>query len=401
MTQAMAMDRIPEAQLAARLVAVRDIMANEGVERLVIYGPPRRLGSGGAALYLAGWTSPGAATVMVIGTSGRPVIFGAGPNVSRVFRQRTANFADTRTVMGGPSVLAEAVAEALAALPEKGDRLGVVGAAMMPLALREAVAAATPATIALDGPVDALRLVRTAEEVVLHARAAAISDAMVGRAMELGRAPETAPADIMTGVEYEGRRRGADFAGLWLATGERPPTTYFELFELNPEIGPHDRVQLGTTLTYEGHYAQTLRVGVRGRPSQALRDCAQRLVDMQEQVLSLMRPGVPMHRIDDTLEALIDADCPYERQADPFRFQSCHALGLDYAEPAYATALSPERDRRHDAAGPLLVENMVFEIHPNYTLPELGHVCAGDMAVVTATGARWLTSAPRGLTLLD
>jgi Xaa-Pro aminopeptidase len=304
-------------------------------------------------------------------------------------------------VMGGPAVLSRAIAEALATLPAKNGRLGTIGEGVMPRAVREAVAAAAPTTVLLDAPVDALRLVRTTEEVAMHARAAAISDAMHARAMDLARQPQTTPADIMTGVEYEGRRHGADLSSLWLATGEKPPTTYFELFELNPAIGPNDRIQLGTTLSYEGHYAQSLRIGVRGKPSRALQDCAQRLIGMQDEVLSLMQPGIPMHAIVDTLEALIDADCPYARKADPFRFQSCHALGVNYSEPAYATALSPDRDRGRDGEGPLLAENMVFEIHPNYTLPELGHVCAGDMAVVTATGAKWLTTSPRGLTLLD
>jgi len=38
----------------------------------------------------------------------------------------------------------------------------------------------------------------------------------------------------------------------------------------------------------------------------------------------------------------------------------------------------------------------VFEIHPNFTVPGLGHVCAGDVAVATARGGEWLTKFPRG-----
>lgn len=393
------MDRIPEAQLLARLAAIRAIMGAEGVETLVLYGPARRVAGGGVIHYLAGWTPPGAATLMLVFAEGRPLILGDGPNISRVFRQRTADFAETRSVMGGPAALARALGALLADRPS--GRIGTIGDGLMPRVLREAIVGAASALVPLDTPAEALRLVRTPEEVAMHARGAAISDAMIAKAMDLARRPETRPADIMTGVEYEGRRHGADLSSLWLATGERPPTTYFELFELNPTLGPNDRVQLGTTLSYEGHFAQGLRIGVRGTPSTALQDCAARLIDMQDEVLALMRPGVPMHRIVDELEARIDAHCPYERASDPFRFQSCHALGVNYSEPAYATALSPDRDRAGDAAGPVLAENMVFEIHPNYTLPDLGHVCAGDMAVVTATGARWLTQAPRGLIRLD
>jgi Xaa-Pro aminopeptidase len=44
---------------------------------------------------------------------------------------------------------------------------------------------------------------------------------------------------------------------------------------------------------------------------------------------------------------------------------------------------------------------MVFEIHPNFTLPGIGHVCVGDVALVTASGGEWLTRYPRGLVVLD
>jgi len=41
--------------------------------------------------------------------------------------------------------------------------------------------------------------------------------------------------------------------------------------------------------------------------------------------------------------------------------------------------------RSLDDDGPLIGENMVFEIHPT-SRARLGHVCAGDVAVATARG---------------
>ena len=76
------------------------------------------------------------------------------------------------------------------------------------------------------------------------------------------------------------------------------------------------------------------------------------------------------------------------RQTDPFRFQSCHGLGLSYVEPAMAWDLNATRDRDFDDVdGITITENMVVEIHPNCSMPRLGHVCAGDMALVTSQGA--------------
>jgi Xaa-Pro aminopeptidase len=60
-----------------------------------------------------------------------------------------------------------------------------------------------------------------------------------------------------------------------------------------------------------------------------------------------------------------------------------------------APALSPMRNRAIDAEPQLVLENMVMEIHPNFSLPGLGHICLGDVAVATPGGGKWLGKLPR------
>jgi Xaa-Pro aminopeptidase len=182
--------------------------------------------------------------------------------------------------------------------------------------------------------------------------------------------------------------------------GAAPPVTCFEFFELPETIHHGDRIQLGTNVSFEGHFAQGLRMGVWAEPSAKLKAMSQRLVDMQDAALATLRVGAPVHTLADTLERMIDETCPFTADTDPFRFQSCHQLGLDYSEPWLATALDRRRDRAGDKDGPVFREGMVFEIHPNFTVPGLGHVCQGDMAMVTAAGAEWITTYPRGLVVL-
>lgn len=40
---------------------------------------------------------------------------------------------------------------------------------------------------------------------------------------------------------------------------------------------------------------------------------------------------------------------------------------------------------------------MVIELHPNFSVPELGLIAIGDMVVVTDTGTELLTKFPREL----
>jgi Xaa-Pro aminopeptidase len=170
-----------------------------------------------------------------------------------------------------------------------------------------------------------------------------------------------------------------------------------EQMELTDRIGPHDRVQLGTSLTYQGYFAQGLRIGTLSKPPAKLLEYADILTEIQDAALAVMRPGAKLHLVSDAIESAIDEHCPYERSKDPFRFQSCHGLGLNYVEPGMARDLNAKRDKTVDPAGVSMAENMVIEIHPNFTHPDLGHICAGDMALITASGAQWLTAYPRGI----
>jgi Xaa-Pro aminopeptidase len=290
------------------------------------------------------------------------------------------------------------VAAALAAIGGTGP-VATVGWSEMAGPLFAAATAVVQGRPALDGEpaVDELRLRRDPEEVLMHRIGAEISDAMVATAMERSTLPGMTGARLMADVEHAGRERGAGTPTTWLAVGERPVTTYMEQMEVTAAVGPEDRVQLGTSLTYQGYFAQSLRIGVRGTPSSALRRYADALLEIQDAALAAMRPGALLHEVSDAIEGGIDRFCPFTRDSDPFRFQSCHGLGLNYVEPGMARDLNARRDRTLDPAGVRMVENMVIEVHPNFTVPEIGHVCAGDMALVTATGAQWLTSFPRGL----
>lgn len=400
MTLLSTIDRISDARLLERIAAARSIMSDAGVDVLMIFSHPRALGGGGPFHYLAGWSVKGAGTIMLLPREGRAIILSAGPNNTRVFNQRCNFFADARAY-GPIAPFAKLLEAGLGELGALGGKIGVSGTPYMPAPLKLALDGMVSKQVFLGDALDALRLVRHADEVAMHQKAADISVAMIERVMDLARLPATTPSDLMTEAELTGRKLGADSSSIWLATGEAPPTTYFELFELNEALGPKDRVQLGATVTYEGHFGQCLRTGVRGPISPEMQDAWSRMVEMQDRALATLMPGAPMQNLVDTLEADIDAFCPYTRANDPFRFQSCHALGVNYSDPSYVQAVNPERDRSEDGKLPVIAENMIFEIHPNFTLPGLGHVCIGDMALVTATGAKWITNYPREIVRLD
>ncbi|GAA1850386.1 M24 family metallopeptidase [Pseudonocardia ailaonensis] len=384
--------------LEARLARVRGWMADAGVDVLAVYGGPANLGSrtttAGYVRYLTGWMTSGIPAMVVVPLDGRPRVLTMGPHDTRAFETRAGWFGDV--VRAGQ--VARYPEELRAAITGAGT-VATVGWGEMAGPLYAAALEAVEGRPVLDGEpaLDELRLRRDPAEIAMHRIGAQISDAMVAAAMEQSVATGMTGARLMAEVEHAGRERGAGTPTTWLAIGERPVTTYMEMMETAPAIGPQDRVQLGTSLTYQGYFAQSLRIGVRGTPSARLREYADILIDIQDAALSVMRPGAKLHEVSDAIENAIDAHCPFTRDTDPFRFQSCHGLGLNYVEPGMARDLNARRDRTLDPAGVAMAEGMVVEVHPNFTVPELGHVCAGDMALVTATGAEWLTTFPRGL----
>ena len=138
-------------------------------------------------------------------------------------------------------------------------------------------------------------------------------------------------------------------------------------------------------------------MGVRGSASAELAAWADVLIQIQDAALAVMRPGAPLHSVIDVIEEQYAEHAPFTRETDPFRFQSCHGLGLTYVEPGMARDLNPLRDRSLDDFGVMIEKGMVIEVHPNFTVPGLGCIVAGDMALVTDDGAEWITESPRGI----
>jgi Xaa-Pro aminopeptidase len=392
--------------LADRTARVRSWLAESGYAGLVAYGGPAamgsRTGSAGYLRYFTGWMTTGLPAVLVLPADGRPTVITMGPHDTRAFEMQASWYADivrAGSIARYPSELGDALHGAGIG---SGERIATLGFGEIPASLSAPIAGILSDLRPSDAEpaIDAMRLVRHPQEVQMHRIGAGISDAMIETAMQRATEPGITGARLMADIEHAGRELGAGTPSTWLATGVKPVTTYMEQMEVPGPIEPGDRVQLGTSLSYQGYFAQGLRISVLGKPSPALEKYAQILLDIQDAALAAMRPGAPLHLVSDAIESAIDAACPYDKDTDPFRFQSCHGLGLSYAEPGMARDLNVRRDKSLDPDGVLMRANMVIEVHPNFTAPEVGHVCAGDMALITEAGAEWLTRFPRGLVRL-
>ncbi|QXJ21198.1 M24 family metallopeptidase [Actinomadura graeca] len=386
--------------LAARRDELWRRAGDGALDAIVVLGAPACLGpsadSPGNVRLLTGWMPPLSPAALVLRRDETPVVLAIGPHDVRGFRARLGDTAEVRQVAGaGP--LVDALVDLLGA--PRAARTGVAGLAELNAGMADALRGPLEGATPVDGHLHAMRMLHYADFSDLAQSVAAISDAMIDRVFAAAAERPRSGAELMLLAEQVGRSLGAESAGCWIATGQAPPTTYFEPRELQEVLTDGDRLQIGTTVRYEGFYGQSLRTAVVGRPPAELEDHARLLVDMQDEIAALMRPGARLADAAARMAELVDQACPYPAGEDPFRFQFCHGLGLSYSEPAMrGVSGAGQADPRF--ADAVFAEGMVVEVHPNYSVPDLGHVCAGDMAQVTSTGAVWLTSSARGVARL-
>lgn len=382
-------ERTPE-----RLDRLRAALETEGLSGLVIHGDGTR-DSAGHIRYLVGWMPAASEVLMIVPVDGDAILISADKNRARAFAQVAGG--GIRVVKA--KSLVDSFASELAGAVPSGHTIGLAGTADLGSVASERLVAvlAEYGITSADSLLAAERSRRGAYEAEMHRASTRIADAMVQHAMRIGGVAGITGAEIMAEVEMLGRRLGAQSAGCWLAFGEAPQETYFELFELAQGLRRGERLQIGTTVLADGYFSQVLRIGVLGEPSTALGELADSLIRVQDSALAQMVPGTRVTAIGDALEAGIDALTPWRRSDDPFRFQSCHAMGNSYSEPWSAPYLFADRDRTRDAESPTVEVGQTYEIHPNFTSADLGHICAGDVALVTDAGGEWISSTPRGI----
>lgn len=389
---------MPVTESGKRIAILQARLAAENIAALVAYSN----GNGestGTVRYLTGWMPQGSEAVLVVPAQGEAVVISNDKNRARAFKLRFEG--DGKVVK--TTNLISSLEETLASVAKPGEVIARCGEFDLSLAREPEFRTLLAPYELVDGNaiVNKQRLVRTSFEADKHREATRIADKMVAHAMSIASMKGVTGVDIMSEVEFLGRRLGADSSTCWLALGPCPDETYFELFEVAAPLRRDFRLQIGATVCLDGYFSQVLRIGMFEEPSARLLETADAIIAMQDAALARMVPGAPVHTVSDVLEKMIDEFCPYTRATDPFRFQACHGMSNSYSDPSVAPFLYADRDQSRDIESPVVMENQVYEVHPNFTLPDLGHVVAGDVALVGPDGASWLSEFPRGIFRID
>ena len=272
------------------------------------------------------------------------------------------------------------------AIRELGQRVGLAPAALLERGLLDAIQAAAPHVELVDATADLveLRLVKDADELQAHRRAAELAD--LGYAAFVRAAtPGRRQFEVVAEVEATLLEHGAEDNFMLIGSGGldvramTPPSSR--------QIERGDNVITELTPRVDGYYTQICRTLVVGKSSADQQRSFRVFKDAADAALAMIRPGVTAGDVARAENDVFRAAGLGDYCGPSFTRVRGHGLGLHFDEtPAI---LEDE---------PLVLQaGMVCIPHPNTYNPWAGYMVFGDAVLVTETGCEVLTRTAREL----
>ncbi|MGH8871378.1 MAG: M24 family metallopeptidase [Acidimicrobiia bacterium] len=370
--------RFSEQEHERRRLAVLGMMAEHGLDALVVFG----WSAMGRAVqadvhYLSGYLGMRDNYVVFPG-SGEPVLLAQSYN--HVPNASVVSVIETR--WGGVDPGSTIAAELSRAAARS---VGVVG--MMPYQHHESMRRSSPGVEFTDvtRPFRMLRVAKSTEELAWLGRGAEFTD----RALEaLGREvrPGMREYELAEVIEHAYLGDGGLTGFYYLATTpmSAPERCVPAQVLSNRVIRAGDVLTTEISISYGGYAGQGLRTyTIAADPDQRVEDLAAVAAEVYRRVAEVIRPGA-------THEDVWRASDIIEESGYTIRDGLVHGFGIGLLPPSLRT-----RGTTHQVDGWVFEENQTVVIQPNViTRDELVGVQMGDLCVVTPDGARSLHRLP-------
>lgn len=367
-----------DAEFARRRAATRAIMADQGVEALLLYG---MAGLDNEVSYLSNFLVSREA-LLLFPASGEPLLLVEYYNHVPAAR-RVAHQCETR--WGGDD-LATTTAEAVRALGLASVRLGFAGPlpARQYLALQRALPQAT--LVDCSAALRQLRLVKSDEELAFLRRGAALTD-RAAAALEREARPGMSEHELIALIESAYVGQGGQTGIHYLATTPmaHPAACVPAQRPSNRRIGAGDALTFEISAQYHGYPGQLLRTfTIAAEPTPAYQRMYDLAVEVFERIAATLRAGATGDAVLDIAESIHAAG--YTIYDDLL-----HGLGGGYLPPILRT----RRTSATPAAPFTFAENMTVVIQPNVISPdEQSGVQVGELVRVTRDGIERLHTYP-------
>ena len=358
-----------------RFEAIRGDMAGEGLDLLLGFHDGTHFGGSlNAMMMLSGFRSMGDAVALVEREGAASLVVAPAWEA-----ERAAECATHMTVRG--------VEEALPALKEEiarrgiaPERVGLAGLSALPWEQAKGINALFGNRAKTADQLIVRHAGAKTDEEVGHAReATVIAEKGYARMLELAR-PGVREDDLAVELRWYMKTLGAEDNFLMLNSGPHNKAVQ-PCSSRKMEAG--DLLLTELSPIYKGQMTQICRTIVMGRATADQKRCYQILIDGYENGEKAARPGVPMSRVCDAVDEVIDGAGYAEYGRPPYLRlrRRGHGLGFGCDLPG---DVGPDNDI-------VLQKNMVFVLHPNQYLPETGYMMCGEPLLITATGSEALS----------
>jgi len=230
-----------------------------------------------------------------------------------------------------------------------------------------------------------MREVKSAGEIALLSKAEEIGSQAFSHVMEVLRPGMT---ELAAAAEIEGfmKKCGAEKLSFdtIVGSGYRSALPHGMASEKKLETG--DLVVMDFGCVYHGYCSDMTRTAVVGEPSEKQRTIYNIVLEAQEKAISMIKPGVCCHDVDDAARTII-GNAGY---GEYFGHGLGHSVGLFIHEEPRFSKLD----------NTILKPGMVITVEPGIYLPGEGGVRIEDLIAVTEDGYHNLTSADKSFMVI-
>jgi Xaa-Pro dipeptidase len=234
-----------------------------------------------------------------------------------------------------------------------------------------------------DALIARLRMVKDADELELHRRAAGVVDRVLARLVGEIR-PGRTEADLASAVSQILHAEGADDVGFAPAVLAGANSALPHGSSGRRELASGELLVVDIGAAVAGYHADITRTYVVGaQPDARQRELFEVVYEAQLAGIAAAKPGTPCCEVDRAARSVIEA----AGLGAHFVHRTGHGLGLEVHEP-------PSLHAQNDESLP---EGAVITVEPGVYLSGYGGVRVEDDVAITASGPVVLTSAPVAL----
>lgn len=237
----------------------------------------------------------------------------------------------------------------------------------------------------VSGLVEKLRMVKTADELVMLKAAAQIADDAFDHIITFIR-PGITELDVSNELEFFMRKQGATSSSFSIIVASGLRSALPHGVATNKVIETGDFVTLDYGALYNGYISDITRTVAVGEPSDKLKEIYAVTLEAQELALRGIQPGMTGIEADAIARDYITS----KGYGKEFGHSTGHGIGMEVHE---APGLSFRTDT-------ILQPNMVVTVEPGIYLPGIGGVRIEDDIVITENGNERLTFSTKELLIL-